>query len=244
MNRQQPYAESARSRTPISISQAPLPNVTSSLSDGILGSQLLALPGNGSPQLSNDENCDQPCLESTQRSAPVDISQGSPATNIYRPSPETRCSDDTSLCTDSDESSIFLEDEDSHLVVLHSKHMLLVDLMQEFYAIFDQRWAAKIQAHAGSSIPNTPPSSQNKTSLPSSKGKKRCRDERDSTPPNDGESRKRPSFEISSNAEKQNDPFACPFHKNEPAKYCCSVVHGSKYRACVGPGFTSIARLK
>ena len=230
--------------TPISISKVPSANDISSPSGGEEGSPLLVLPDNGSPQLSNDEDCDQPCRESTQRIAPVDISQGSPATSIYRPSLETRCSDDTSLRTDSDESSIFLEDKDSLLMVLHSKHMLLVDLMQEVYAIFDQRWAAKIRAHAGPSFSNTPPSNQNKTSIPSRKGKKRCRDERDSTPPNDGASRKRPNFESSSNAEKQNDPFACPFHKSEPAKYCCSVVDGSKYRACVGPGFTSIARLK
>ena len=192
-----------------------------------------------------DESHDQLGLEASQRMTPVDPSPGSPATSIYYSSPETASSNDTSLCADSDESSSLLEDKHSHLVVLHSKHMLLVDLMQEVYAIFDERWAAKIQTHAGPSPSITSSSNQNTTSDSSRKdNKRRCRDDRDSTPPNDGESKKKPSGEISSNVEKQNNPFACPFHKNEPTKYCCSVVDGSKYRACVGPGFASISYLK
>jgi hypothetical protein len=38
--------------------------------------------------------------------------------------------------------------------------------------------------------------------------------------------------------------LACPFHKHNSTKYTCNRVTGSKYRACAGPGWTSISRLK
>ena len=240
----QPYSEPARSTIPADIRQGPPADAINFPTDVDWHLPLLTLPDNGSPQQPQNEICDQPRLESIQRMAQADISQRSSAISTYCPSPETASSMEASLCADSEESSSFLAHRDSHLVYLHSKHRLLVDLMQEVYAIFDQRWGAKLQAHAGSSPPNTPLSNQNTPSDHSRKGKKRSRDDRDFTPPNDAGSSKRPRREISSNSEKQNDPFACPFHKNEPAKYCCSVVDGSRYRACVGPGFASIARLK
>lgn len=232
--------------TPTDTSQGPPERTICFPSEESRDSPLLALPHNGSCRQTHHEIHDQPRLEQTQCMAQADTSQWSPATSIYCTSSEAASSNDndTSLCADSDESSSLLEAEDSYLVVLHSKHMLLADLMQEVYAIFDQRWAANIQAHAGSSPSTTPPSSQNSRNNSSRKGKKRGRDDGDCTPPNEGESRKRPSTEITTNAEKQDNLFACPFHKHEPAKYCCSVVDGSKYRACVGPGFASIARLK
>ena len=229
---------------PAHLSPTLLANTLCSLSDRDLDSSLVPLLDNGDHQQLNDDNRDQSRLEPAQRTAPVEISRGSPATSIYLTSIETASSNDSGLCTDSDESLSFLEDEHSHLVVLHSKHKLLVDLMREVYAIFDQRWTANIQAHAGSSPSVTPPLNQNPTQNSSCKGKKRCREDRDSTPPNDGGSRKKPSPETSSNTEKQKDSFACPFHKHDPAKYRCSVDDGSKYRACGGPGFPSIARLK
>jgi hypothetical protein len=47
----------------------------------------------------------------------------------------------------------------------------------------------------------------------------------------------------------QNPRLACPFHKRSPEKYC--IQHGnvenskkSDYRACAGPGFKNIQRLK
>ena len=230
--------------THLHISSALPANTPCSPSDTDLDSSLLLLPENGGPQQPHDDNRDQSRLEPVQRTAPVEISQGSPAASIYRTSTETASSNNSSPFTDSDELLSFLEDEHSQLVVLHSKHKLLVDLMREVYAIFDGGWTAKIQAHAGSSPSVTPPSSQNPTNNSSRKAKKPYRDDRESTPPNDGESRKRSRSEIPSNTEKQKEPFACPFHKHEPAKYCCSVVDGSKYRACAGPGFASIARLK
>ena len=240
----QSYHDPSRSTTSADISQGPPERTICCPSEEIRDPLLPALPDNGSPQRLQNESNDQQRLEPIQLTAPVDINQGSPATSIYCTSSEAASTNDTSLCTDSDESSSLLDAKDSYMAVLHSKHMLLVDLMQEVYAIFDQRWAAKRQAHAGSSPPETPYSSQNKTNDSSRKDKKRCRDDRDSTPPNDGESRKRARSKMSLNAEKQDNPFACPFHKHEPAKYCCSVADGSKYRACVGPGFASIARLK
>ncbi|CAF9907907.1 MAG: hypothetical protein HETSPECPRED_007934 [Heterodermia speciosa] len=221
-NLDQPQLQPIQCMSPVDIVQQPTENTVYFPSDGNRYSLLLASPRKGSPQPSHEWY----------------------ATNNCYLSPGSASSSETSLCPDSDESSNFLEDDDGHLVVLHSKHLLLVDLMQEVYAIFDQRWAANVQGHVGSSDPTTPPTNQNRKSDSSRKGKKRCRDDRDFTPPNDGGSRKRPSNEIPSNTEKQNDPFACPFHKHEPAKYCCSVIDGSRYRACVGPGFATIARLK
>ncbi|KAL8791001.1 MAG: hypothetical protein Q9195_006075 [Heterodermia aff. obscurata] len=212
----QTYPDPALTMTPVTISQETPANTTCSPFDEKPHSLPLASPENCSTQQPHNENHDQLRLQPTRRMASVDILQRSPATSIDSPSPETTSSNETSLCTDSDESSGFLDDNDTQLVVLHSKHMLLVDLMQEVYAIFDQRWDAKIQAHAGSSPTNTPPSSQDRTSASSRKGKKRCRDDRDFTPPDEGQRRKRPSSEFSSNPEKQNDPFACPFHKHEP----------------------------
>ena len=241
-NLDQPQVQPIKRMSPVV--RRPTTYTTCFLSDGSRDSLLLAPPEKGSPQPSHNETSDQPRLAPTLRMASIDIGQASSATSNCCPSPELASSSESSLCPDSDESSNFLEDNGGHLVVLLVKHMLLVDLMQEFYAIFDQRWAAKVQGHVGSSPPTTPPTNQNRKSDSSHKGKKRCRDDRDFTPPNDGGSRKRPSNDIPSNTEKQNDPFACPFHKHEPAKYCCSVIDGSRYRACVGPGFATIARLK
>ncbi|KAL8779180.1 MAG: hypothetical protein Q9213_007066 [Squamulea squamosa] len=134
-------------------------------------------------------------------------------------------------------------ESDSALVLLHLKHELMVRLMLEVYTIFDQRCSANTQTHAGATPSTSPGSSHLSTAHRIGRGRKRDRDDRDATPsPNR-------SKRIRENNKPSSEPadgrlFACPFHKYDRSRYCCSFVDGRKYRACVGPGFNNIARLK
>ena len=38
--------------------------------------------------------------------------------------------------------------------------------------------------------------------------------------------------------------FSCPYFKYNPSKYGLNTVNGSRYRACSGPGFQNVTRVK
>ncbi|KAL8671571.1 MAG: hypothetical protein Q9168_003933 [Polycauliona sp. 1 TL-2023] len=118
--------------------------------------------------------------------------------------------------------------------------------MREFYAIFDQRWSVASRSHA-----NTAPDKSGAYDIGESflsgdfQGtRKRRRNNRDTTPPEDDNNRKRSGKGSSLVAENQIRLFACPLHQNNPIKHCANVLDGSKFRACAGPGFATISRLK
>ena len=146
--------------------------------------------------------------------------------------------------TESDDSQSVPLEQEPHLAILRSKHTLLTALMRDVYAIFDDGWIGAVQEH-------TSPSSGAPSKLilrPDSstpcRGQKRRREDRDSTPPKDGQDGKRRSHQQSPASGKEDRLFACSFYKNDCTKYSCNAINGSKYRACAGPGFNTIARLK
>lgn len=149
--------------------------------------------------------------------------------------------DTQSDCTDS--SSSHTTGEDPSTIMLFVKHQLITRLMQEAYTIFNSRWAATIRTRTGyqSERTSSPPQAESLSS--SRKGKRRMQD-RDSPPP-DG-SRDKGNKRSCPGVERQDSGnlFACPFHKYDPEKYCSNPTWGVKYRSCMGPGFTTIARLK
>ncbi|KAL8950566.1 MAG: hypothetical protein Q9222_003400 [Ikaeria aurantiellina] len=145
-------------------------------------------------------------------------------------------------CQSDNDQSQSLE-PDIQLMLLHSKHKLLVRLMHEVYSIFDQRWNARLQSRTGGTPNTSPVSSQASPGRRPNRRRKRSRDDRDSTPPEGHSKRLRVDDDPSSKAQEDR-LFACPFHKYDRHKYSCNSVNGSKYRSCVGPGFLTIARLK
>lgn len=42
----------------------------------------------------------------------------------------------------------------------------------------------------------------------------------------------------------KNPRFSCPYFKHNPSKYGLNTANGSRYRACSGPGFQSVTRVK
>lgn len=143
----------------------------------------------------------------------------------------------------SDESSSQSLESESKLEMLHMKHKILVRVMQDFYPIFDQRWTAKFQIQAGETSSTGCVPNQEISEGTNSRGRKRQRENRDQTPPDDGSKRSGNNQKPPPTPEESR-LFACPLHKHNPKEYCCSIANGSKYRACGGPGFTSISRLK
>lgn len=145
--------------------------------------------------------------------------------------------------SESDGSQGSVLEQHAHSAVLHSKHELLARLMQEVYAIFDQRWRGMFNSHAGDTSTSVPLHSSTSQSRRGGKSQKRHRDDRDTTPPEDRSKRRRQNDKPSPTP-ADNRMLACPFRKHDSNRYCCNSRNGLKYRACVGPGFESISRLK
>ena len=146
--------------------------------------------------------------------------------------------------TDSDDSHSDSLEQESQLAILRSKHTILATLMRDMYAILENGWIKGVQEHTGPSSGGPSKLNLKPDSSPPSRRQKRRRNDRDSTPPKDGEDGKRKSHRQSKGSGKEDRLFACPFYKNDCTKYSCNSVNGSKYRACAGPGFITIARLK
>ncbi|KAI9732839.1 MAG: hypothetical protein M1834_003777 [Cirrosporium novae-zelandiae] len=171
-------------------------------------------------------------------------------TGNFTSSSDNSNSDDTSEDDmeelDSDtESMIFAEVECRSRCC--AKQKMLRNIMHEFYAMYGQHLSGGLRSHTGSPpsaqspIQNSGKASSNKAVWSS---RKRHFDDDDPPSPRD-DRRKRQKPEPSSPGDYgENGLFACPFHKFDPRKYCCSNSDSRKYRACAGPGFESIARLK
>lgn len=136
----------------------------------------------------------------------------------------------------------------SNLLVIQAKHKLMVTLMQDVYAIFDEDW--KVDPRTCTSTPSGSSgaqSSQTRSEAPSAyqKGKRRTQD-RESSPPDNGNGNgKRGRKEESDKGpQRQARPYACPFHKYDPRKYSLNNEAGTAYRSCMGPGFSCISHLK
>ena len=150
----------------------------------------------------------------------------------------------------SDRSSCFSSPSPSpnkiDLIVIEAKHELIETLMKDVYAIFDSGWTHRPRTCAPmpSDSHGTQPSyPQGESSSASQKGKRRMQD-RESPPPHDGNGKRRRRGGSSVGPHRPNRPYACPFHKYDPRKYSLNGGTGATYRSCLGPGFTSIARLK
>ena len=146
--------------------------------------------------------------------------------------------------TESDDSQSVSLERECRLGVLRSKHTLLATLMQDVYAIFEKGWIGAAQEHTSpsSSAPSNFNLQPDNSTL--SRGQKRPREDRDSTPPKDGQDGKRKSHQQSPASGKVDRLFACSFYKYDCMKYSCNAVNGSKYRACAGPGFNTISHLR
>ena len=145
----------------------------------------------------------------------------------------------------------------AQLSLLYDKHIILVNLMREVYAMFDHRWGADLKICGLSSSQS---SSQRSTSHRSSltndslhtrgirkdeNGKRDREDEgRDSPSDGDGDGHKKARPMSMTTASGKGLLFACPFNKFDPRKYRANARTGQLYDKCWRPGFESIARLK
>ena len=146
--------------------------------------------------------------------------------------------------TESDDSQSVSLERESQLAILRSKHTLLATLMRDVYVIFENGWIGAVQEHISPSSGASSKLNLQPDSLRLGRGQKRRREDRDSTPPKDGQDGKKRSHQQSQASGKEDRLFACSFYKYDSTKYSCNTVNGSKYRACAGPGFNTIARLK
>lgn len=165
---------------------------------------------------------------------------------VTKPGSTSEDSRDSGSETGSDDMENLSIEGDSRLTMLHSKHELITSLMREVHALFDQRWSKALRSHANTASHNSTPCGIDGC-FPSGNSQgtqKRRRDERDTTPPEDHNDRKRSKKNSSLATENLARLFACPLHQNNPIKYCANTIDGSKFRACAGPGFTTISRLK
>ncbi|KAL8838910.1 MAG: hypothetical protein Q9170_001947 [Blastenia crenularia] len=119
----------------------------------------------------------------------------------------TEQSCEISETSESDASQSWITEGDPHLAVLHSKHELLVRLMQDVYAIFDQRWTAKVHNHTGAASSTIPLRNATSQISRGSKGRKRHRDDREPTPPEDGSKKRRNDDKPSSTLEDNRPGF-------------------------------------
>ena len=171
-------------------------------------------------------------------------------TNNYSPQIPMPSHSNSSCAASNETESDSVEDlsleDSSRLTILYNKHLLVTSLMQEIYALFDQRWSQTLRSHGNTSADRSTPCDIDGSfsSGDAQRTRKRKCDGRDSTPPEDHDDKKRPRKKLSLAAENSSRLFACPLHQNNTTKYCASIIDGSKFRACGGPGFATVSRLK
>ena len=131
-------------------------------------------------------------------------------------------------------------------MIAEAKHELMVTLMKEVYAMFDSEWKVSARTCATSQQGSCGGQAQpSKLAAPrdGKNSKKRLKD-RDSSPPGDDNGKRKKRDDPDAELQKQDRPFACPFHKYDPYKYSLNSDTGAAYRSCLGPGFTSISHVK
>lgn len=133
-----------------------------------------------------------------------------------------------------------------HFLLIREKQHLITILMHEVYAMFDSPRIDNIRSctssHTASSS-NQSQDSNNVTRMSQRFGKRQMQD-RDSSPPGDDNGKRRRKEPSKSNDCGPGRLLACPFHQYDPCKYCANQDTGATYRACAGPGFASISRMK
>ncbi|KAL9035856.1 MAG: hypothetical protein Q9180_004626 [Flavoplaca navasiana] len=121
-------------------------------------------------------------LKERSNTADVKIKSGSTS--------EQSCGSRSETESDSVE-GLSLEDS-SRLIILYKKHLLITSLMQELYALFDQRWSLAFRSHGNTSADKSTPRDIDGSFLSGDVQctRKRRRNERDSTPPEDHDDKK------------------------------------------------------
>ena len=133
------------------------------------------------------------------------------------------------------------------LSIAYAKHQMMVSLMQEVYAMFNFQWQANIRTRTRPKSRNS--RSQLEASKSSNSSKENCsrnrvKHNREPSPDDSNNGKRRRSNPTDARESEPDQPFACPFHKYDPCKYCPNLDTGTKYRPCSGPGFSSISKLK
>lgn len=187
-----------------------------------------------------------------------------PPSQQVSPMSNNQCdtSDEVSPCTYEDESSIEdstkSEDSDDHsslsmsnydqLTIAYAKHQMMVALMEEFYTNFDPQWQNNVRSHVApssrSSRSYADSSKSQNSSRQDSNGKRAMRDREPSPDDNANNGKKRRGNPTDARGDEPDPQFACPFRKYDPRKYCSNLDTGTKYRSCIGPGFSTISKLK
>ena len=153
----------------------------------------------------------------------------------------------SSQSIDSDESGSSSSADYEKVTIAYSKHQIISSLMRDVYAMFGSQWQANVRTRTtpeaessrvlSSSCESADRSTQNQLG-------KRANYERDRSQ-GDGNDGKKKRNNPPDTANSEHDlQLACPFHKYDPIKYCPNIDTGVKYRTCLGPGFSSISRLK
>ncbi|KAI9764307.1 MAG: hypothetical protein M1840_008525 [Geoglossum simile] len=134
------------------------------------------------------------------------------------------------------------------------KRALIDRVMVEFRALFEANWTSNATQQAASgSRPHNSSHAQtsgnsSKSSLPTNKNGKHRMADRDIGEPDDDDENNHPKRRKANSTppDTTNDglKLACPFHKRDPRKYSTNNVTGIKYRACSGPGWVKIGRIK
>jgi len=153
-----------------------------------------------------------------------------------------------------DSSDLDDEDDDDVLALMWQKHTLLESVMVEFYSLFTPNWIGYAgnsdranHSSSGSSVPTTATArASESTSVGNiSHGKRRLEDRDGSARGDDedeedeeDEDKKRPRMGSGEATSGRNHrKFACPYYKRDP-RSC------RKHRACSGPGFSAVFRVK
>ena len=153
---------------------------------------------------------------------------------------------------ESDEHCSVSTSDHEELNTANAKHQMMVTLKEESQATFGPQGQPNLRTHVepNSRSSNSHPNSWkvSNTSKEASKGKRAMRDREPSpndSSDNDGNSGKRRRGDPSGGKGSGHGPqLACPFHKHDPQKYSPNLETGTKYRSCLGPGFSSISKLK
>ncbi|KAE9374964.1 hypothetical protein N431DRAFT_406034 [Stipitochalara longipes BDJ] len=125
------------------------------------------------------------------------------------------------------------------------RQALVERIMDEFYLIFNQNWAARITKCPGGCSPTSGDGKDcgiplDKVSLPTSQQKRQRSYDEDSADENDNKKPRRQRVGLRLPSELNNPArFACPFRKHDPQKYS---MYG--HRVCALTGWDTIARVK
>ena len=144
---------------------------------------------------------------------------------------------------------------EADLNLLYAKHMTILNLMRDVYAIFNHTWHADSKTcgtssgqseSCNASRPSVGPSTNEdcrQAKAEPRNGKRKDGDGEDD-PPDEGNGGKRVKPLSATGSTEKPRRYACPFNKRHPWKYCPNDRTGQTFRTCYRPGFETISRLK